>query len=674
MTQQTANRLANETSPYLLQHAHNPVDWFPWGDEAFQKAKEEDKPLIISIGYSSCHWCHVMEDESFEDSEVAELMNQYFVPVKVDREERPDVDQLYMDAVSLMTGHGGWPLNAFIIPDGRPIFGGTYFPKENWMQICNEISKVYNNDRQKVIDYADKLEQGIKNINVIEVPSQKDAVQPEDLDQVFQVMQQGFDEKYGGRRSAPKFPLPDNSLFLLRYYVRSKDQQASDQVKRTLENMAHGGIYDQLGGGFARYSTDQFWKVPHFEKMLYDNGQLVSLFAEGYQLFQKETYRKVVYETIDYIEREMTSDEGGFFSALDADSEGEEGKFYTWHSDDFKNALDDELAPLMLDYYGIDKEASWEGGKNVLVVARSVQDLAIKHQLTENQVREKLEQGKAQLFEARSHRVRPGLDDKILLAWNALVLKGLLDAYKVFQKDHFLTLAQQNMDFLQDKLIEGDQLYRSYKNGIHKIEGFLDDYASFIQALIKYYEVTFDEEKLYQAKQLTEKVMNTFFDEISGMFFYKPASEVPIITHKIDFSDNVIASPNSVMANNLFLIGHYFDEDQYIEQAHQMLSTVWKNLEQQPTFFSNWGMLATYMIEPFFEVAITGPDAVKKRLAIERLYQPHKLMAGSENGASQLDLLKNRYQEGKNTIYVCVNKSCNLPTENVDEAIEQLKL
>ncbi len=668
------NRLINETSPYLLQHANNPVYWYPWGEEAFEKANSEDKPLIISIGYSACHWCHVMEHESFEDEEVATMMNENFVPVKVDREERPDVDQLYIDAVSLMTGQAGWPLNVFILSDGRPIFGGTYFPKPNWMEVLRKIKEVYDNQRDEVLDYAQKLEQGMQSINLVQPPEEEKPVEKETLNQVFEKMKTGFDKTYGGRQTAPKFPLPDNYLFLMRYYALSGEREAWEQTDLSLTKMAEGGIYDQLGGGFARYSTDGQWKVPHFEKMLYDNGQLLSTYSEAYQISQKPLYSKVVHETVKYLQREMLSPEGGFYSALDADSEGEEGKFYTWTADQIDNAIpDQETRDLVKARYGIDGSGLWENGKNILIIAQDESDLAEDLGIPVSEVNKKLNDAKTQLFEAREKRIRPALDDKILTSWNALTIKGLTDAYEVFQNPEYYQLAETNLNFIWKNLVSGNTVYRSYKNGQAKIEGFLDDYALLIQALLHFYQASLNENYLKKAQDLTDAVFSNFFDEKAGLFQYKPNHQPSLITQKFEIADNVIASPNSVMARNLYYLGHYFDTPDYKEKAQLMFQTIFDQWQKQPYFFSNWACLASHLAARFYEVAIVGPDAHEMKNNLQKRYLPHKVLAGSTEDHSALPLLKNRYEKGKTLFYVCRNQTCNLPTEDPEQAIEQLR-
>ena len=667
------NRLINETSPYLLQHAYNPVNWYPYGPEAFERAKEEDKPLLISIGYSACHWCHVMAHESFESEELAAIMNEQFIPVKVDREERPDVDQLYIDAVSLMTGRAGWPLNVFTLPDGRPIFGGTYFPKDNWREICNKITEIYRDQQEEVLDYADKLADGIQQINIIEPPETPRPVDYATLNEVFEKMRSSFDTTYGGRATAPKFPLPDNYRFLLHYYARNKRDVPLQHVNRSLTQMAQGGIYDQLGGGFARYSTDEKWKVPHFEKMLYDNAQLLSLYTEAYQLTGRQDYKQVVEETIAFLEREMRGPAGGFYSALDADTEGEEGKFYTWTEEQIDEVLTDpDENALARRHFGIGGDGHWEGGKHVLQVIQEAEQLAADDNRPAAEVRAQLQAAKARLFQARESRTRPGVDDKVLLSWNALTLKGLVDAYITLEEPHYLELAKANLDFLLANMVEDFMVYRTHKDGTTKIQGFLDDYALLIQALLSYYSATFEEDKLQLAYQLQQYVDEHFYDSNIGLYQYTARNNPALISQKFEVSDNVIASPNSVTALNLYYLGTYFSRQDYRDTAAAMLQAVHDQWVQNPYFFSNWGVLATHLVDTFYEVAITGPDAVAKRQQLAKAFAPHRIVAGTTQPGSELPVLQDRYQEDHTQLYVCEDTLCQQPTPDPSAALRQM--
>ena len=520
-THKYTNDLINEDSPYLLQHAHNPVNWMAWGDEAFEKAKEEDKLVLVSIGYSSCHWCHVMEHESFEDEEVAALMNEHFICIKVDREERPDVDQVYMNAVQLMTGSGGWPLNCFTLPDGRPIYGGTYFPKNKWVDVLKQLHDSYVNKKQQMLDYAEQLTNGIVESELIKVKSEDKEFSTDRLDEMMVGWKTRFDNFKGGANRAPKFPLPNNYEFLMQYGHSFRDTVVLDHVELTLEKMALGGIYDQIGGGFARYSTDTEWKVPHFEKMLYDNAQLVSLYCHAYQRTKKPLYKEVVYQTLEWVYREMTTPAGSFYSALDADSEGEEGKFYVWTEDELKEIAGEDF-DLVKEYYNIKATAKWEGNY-ILHRRKDDASIADEFEMDVPELKTKMQSINRKLLQKRADRERPGLDDKSLTSWNCMMTTAYLDAYQVFDEQAFLMAAMQNLKWFEANQLQGSgELYHTYKNGESKITGFLEDYAFAIEMYVKLYEVTFDEDYLAKSKKLIKVVNKHFYDEQSGMFFFTP--------------------------------------------------------------------------------------------------------------------------------------------------------
>ena len=485
MEHEHTNELINETSPYLLQHAHNPVDWRPWGEEAFAKAKAENKLVIVSIGYSACHWCHVMEHESFEDDSASAVMNDRYVCIKVDREERPDVDQIYMNAVQLMTGRGGWPLNCIVLPDGRPIWGGTYFRKDKWIEQINQIADFYETQPDKAIEYAVKLTQGIKQSELVVLNKEEAAFDKSKLEEVYVSWEQRFDNVEGGPDRSPKFPIPNNYQFLLRYAHLSNNQAALDHVKLTLDKIAYGGIYDHLGGGITRYSTDELWKVPHFEKMLYDNGQIISLYSEAYQKFKDPDYKNLIYGTLAFIERELMSEEGAFYSALDADSDGEEGKFYIWKKEELTTLLGDNYE-LFADYYNVNRKGYWEHDNYILLRDEDEETLAKKHNLSLEDLQAKMAVSKAILMKERDTRIRPGLDDKTLTSWNGLMLKGYVDAYLTFGDQHFLDVALENANFILSKQLRKDGgLNHSYKEGRTTINGYLEDYAFVIDAFLK---------------------------------------------------------------------------------------------------------------------------------------------------------------------------------------------
>ncbi|MAY84322.1 MAG: thioredoxin domain-containing protein, partial [Flavobacteriales bacterium] len=460
-----ANRLIEASSPYLLQHAYNPVDWRAWNEESLQAAKDQDKPILISIGYSACHWCHVMEKESFEDDSVAKIMNEHFICIKVDREERPDIDHLYMDATQLMTGKGGWPLNCFALPNGKPFYGGTYFPKDQWINVLNQLADVYKNEREKVEEYAEKLSQGLQEQSVIEIEDIPEEFNSEILMSSVRNWKQNFDTVDGGSNYAPKFPMPNNYQFLLQYLQFYPDREVETQLKLSLEKMAMGGIYDQIGGGFARYSTDMEWKVPHFEKMLYDNAQLIALYSQAYKKYKDPLYEKVVRQTIAFMKRELMDESAAFYSALDADSEGEEGKFYVWEIEELKKAFNEDDLKLLSEYYNINEKGEWEG-KYILLKTERDEAIAQRLGIEISELKSRMEKLEEQLMKIRSERVRPGLDDKSLTSWNALNINGLLEAYEAFGDKEYLKMATACGNFIAKSQMKSDgSLYHSYKDG-----------------------------------------------------------------------------------------------------------------------------------------------------------------------------------------------------------------
>ena len=668
------NKLSQSSSPYLLQHQHNPVEWFPWGAEALEKARKEEKPIIVSIGYSACHWCHVMERESFEDQEVARLMNQHYVCIKVDREERPDVDQIYMDAIQAMGLQGGWPLNVFLSPEQKPFYGGTYFPKQNWLQLLGNVATAYREKREELEESAEKFTEALQMSE-----SQKYGLEPhtaefkeEELEGFYQKFSKNFDTKKGGLSRAPKFPMPSHWLFLLRFWATTGRKEALEQVNTTLREMAWGGIYDQLGGGFARYSVDAEWFAPHFEKMLYDNGQLISLYSEAYTASQNPLFKKVVYQTIGWAEREMLSPEGGFYAALDADSEGEEGKFYCWEFREVEEILGRE-AEIFSDYYNLDEQGNWENGKNILHRRESIGDFAHKYELDPEELQQLLAEAELKLFREREKRIRPGLDDKILAGWNGLMLKGLADAYAAFGEPSFLDLALRNARFIDQHMQQENKLMRNFKNGKASIAGYLEDYALVIEAYLRLYEVCFQEEWLYKAKKLLKYCLENFWDEEEKLFFYTDAGSEKLIARKKELFDNVIPSSNSVMALNLYRLGILLDVQHYQLLARQMLGAAHKLLLAEPQYFTYWGCLYTHFARPTAEIAIVGPEhhAFSQRIYQQR-YHPNKVMCAAEKGGT-LPLLENRQaEERKTTVYVCYNQSCQKPVHSPEEALELL--
>ncbi len=674
------NRLAKESSPYLLQHAHNPVDWQPWDRQSLAQAKEENKLIIISVGYSSCHWCHVMEHESFEDTAVARIMNEHFVNIKVDREERPDVDDVYMTACHLSKGGScGWPLNAFALPDGRPIWAGTYFPKEDWLSILEQFIKLKTEKPGELLSYAEAMASDIQNREEVPINLGKAEFKAEDVSAAANRLVKTMDLKWGGRKTkgefGNKFPMPDNHRFLLREYALSGNSQALLATEVSLDKMAAGGIYDQLGGGFARYSTDPRWKVPHFEKMMYDNGQLVGLYAEAYTALKKPRYKEVVEQTLDYVSREMTDPSGGFYSSLDADSEGVEGKFYVFTKEEVEAVIKDKTAlTLFCDYYNVIPGGNWEHS-NVLHSTDNLSKIALKKNMTLQEAESSLAESRALLMAERDKRIRPGLDDKVLTAWNALMLSGYIDAYKAFGNKSYKTVALKNAKFIADKAMKEDgRLTRNYKDGKAVVNAFLDDYALTIKAFIQLYQITFDEQWLLKARKLTDYALLHFYDAESGMFYFTSDLDDPLVIRKIETDDNVIAGSNSAMAEALFLVGTFFYEPSYIDKAERMVNNMKETLlnHPQPSFFSNWLEVMSMIASPPFEVAVLGPDSDAMAKELQTYFLPHALFLGGKTEGT-LQLLEDKLVEGETYIYVCRNKTCKRPVQTVQEALEVIR-
>ncbi|MBW6460021.1 MAG: thioredoxin domain-containing protein [Bacteroidales bacterium] len=667
------NQLIRETSPYLLQHAHNPVEWHPWNESTLQKARSLDKMLLISIGYSACHWCHVMERESFEDEEVAALMNRHFVCIKVDREERPDVDQVYMHAVQLITGSGGWPLNCFALPDGRPFFGGTYFRKHQWIQLLENIAILFSTRRKDLEEQATALAEGIRANDLVHKPTADTAISFGDVSQVYTRLEQQFDLKEGGSGGAPKFPMPVNLSFLLHFFFVSKNDNAASFIHLTLRKMAYGGIYDQIGGGFARYSSDTQWKVPHFEKMLYDNAQLLSLYSEAWQAFRVPLYKEVAEETAGFIMREMTGPDGGFYAALDADSEGEEGKFYTWTGQEMKDILGKQYE-LIRKYYQVDSRGLWEDNRNILLRIQSPDEFAKSQGHQPSAFKSILKPAKAKLLKARNKRIRPGLDNKILTSWNAMMISGFIDAYLAFGNELYLKAALRCAGNLFEQVTsKNGGLYHQVSTGKNQINGFLDDYAFSIQALLKLYQVTFGEQWLDKARLLADYTLEHFYDKSSGLFFYTSALDPALIARKKEIYDTVIPSCNSVMADVLLQLGLAFEDENYTDISSWMLSSIREQMLKYTSSFGNWASVLIKHASPFYSVVITGPEFLDKALAIRQQYHPSVLIFGSVFESS-LPIMKDRFVAGETMIFVCNGRECKLPTTSVEKALKDLNI
>jgi uncharacterized protein YyaL (SSP411 family) len=667
------NRLANSTSPYLLQHAHNPVNWYPWGPEALQKAKDEHKLLLVSIGYSACHWCHVMEHESFEDVQVAAVMNEYFVCIKVDREERPDVDQVYMSAVQLMTGRGGWPLNCICLPDQRPIYGGTYFRKNDWVSLLFNLADFFKNKPAEAEEYARRLTDGITQYETVDTITTPAGYKKENLVTIADNWKKYFDKTKGGLGYAPKFPMPNNWQCLVKYGHLVKDESVAAQVKLTLDEMAFGGIYDHIGGGFARYSVDERWHVPHFEKMLYDNAQLLSLYAEAYTWSGDPLYEKIADEIAAFVLRELTSPEYGFYSALDADSEGKEGKFYVFNKSEIEEILGGD-ADIFCIYFNITAEGNWpEEETNVLFMKERDEVMTENLGIPANVLREKIESAKQRVFDYRSKRVRPGLDYKILASWNGLMLKSFCDAYRSFGRKAFLEAALKNAAFILENLVSRDgRLKRVAAPGLDiNSPAFLDDYANVAEAFIALYEVTFNEQWLLHSKVLTDTAIEHFADEAGGVFYYTAAYDEQLIARKSEILDGVIPSSNSVMARNLKKLGLLFDDAHYEQLAAQLLNNIMPKISRYPSSYSNWIMLLQEEIFGIYEIAITGDDFEGFRQEMEKNYIPNKIMLGGKEGS--LPLLEQKFGPGTQ-VFVCKDKTCGLPALTIKDALKQIAL
>ncbi|WP_405203647.1 thioredoxin domain-containing protein [Dokdonia sp. LLG6352-1] len=673
------NDLIKETSPYLLQHAHNPVDWKAWNDETLAQAKKENKLILVSIGYSSCHWCHVMEHESFEDTLVAQFMNENFINIKVDREERPDVDNVYMNAVQLMTGRGGWPLNAVALPDGRPVWGGTYFSKEDWLNALGQVADIYTSDPNKLVEYADKLGTGLAQMDLVTPNPNKPSFVIDTLQTSIEKWSRQWDTRQGGLNRAPKFMMPNNYEFLLRYAHQNNDDEILEYVNTTLEQIAFGGVNDQVGGGFARYSVDTKWHIPHFEKMLYDNAQLVSLYSNAYLKTKNPLYKETVYETLEFIKREMTTAQGGFYSALDADSltpdgELEEGAYYVWTEEELKNLVGDDFE-LFSAYYNINDYGKWENDHYVLIRQDLDTDFIKEYEISLEELTTKKSKWREDLLRFReSKKEKPRLDDKILTSWNGLMTKGYVDAYRVFDEKEFLDAALKNANFVVDNLLRKDGgLNRTYKDGKSTINAYLEDYAATIDAFIALFEVTMDEQWLEKAKSLTDYTF-THFQNAENKLFYFTSNEDPTLSSRnTEFYDNVIPSSNSIMAKNIFTLSHYYLDKEYTDTAAAMLNNMQTNFTQSPTSFSNWMDLMLNYTKPYYELVVVGPDAQNILAELEQEYLPNKLIAATTT-ASKQEIFEGRYLEGETLIYVCVNNACKLPVKTVKEALKLIEL
>ena len=676
------NHLIHESSPYLLQHAHNPVDWYPWGDEAFAKARAENKPVLLSIGYSACHWCHVMAHESFEDEEIARLMNELFVNIKVDREERPDLDQIYMSAVQMMTHHGGWPMTVFLTPEGVPFYGGTYFPPQDrynipgFPRVLISVAEAYRERPQEVAETGTSLLNELRRMS--QSAGSDHPIEKELLDAAHAGTIRNYDAVNGGFGGAPKFPPSMTLEFLLRTYARTGNQDALQMASHTCRKMADGGIYDQLGGGFHRYSTDARWLVPHFEKMLYDNALLSRLYLHHFQVTQSESSRQTVEGILEYVLREMTDPVGGFYSTQDADSEGHEGKFFVWDVNEIRSALGDTAATLFSDYYNVTPGGNFEG-KNILNVTRTMEAVAVGNNVTVEQLEESLASSRRTLFELREQRVKPDRDEKIITAWNGLMLASFAEAGVILNRPDYTAVARRNAEFVLSKLRRDGLLLRTYKDGVAKFNAYLEDYAFFSEGLVTLYETTGEFRWLKEALDLTGRMIEEFWDEENGGFFFTGKSHEDLIVRSKDYFDNATPSGNSVAATVVLRLAVLTGKDQYRNLAIAVFREAADSARRFPSGFGYMLSAIDFLLSTPKEVAIVGRDAADIEPLLRevwRHYVPNKVVAPSvvsEPEAAALPLLQDRPPiDGRATAYVCENYTCKQPVTDPAELASQL--
>jgi len=673
ITNRKPNRLIESCSPYLQQHAYNPVDWYEWGKESLQKAKQENKPILVSIGYSACHWCHVMERESFENDEIAEVMNNNFVCIKIDREERPDIDQIYMEAVQLMGLHGGWPLNVFLTPEGKPFYGGTYFPPHTWKNLLQQIATAYHQQRQAINESAENFAAELQKSEVLKynLTTSYTTYSFDLLQEMFASLEKRFDSYYGGMNKVPKFPMPCIYEFILRYYHITENETALQHMGFTLTQMAKGGIYDQIGGGFARYSVDAKWFAPHFEKMLYDNAQLIALYAQTYSLTRDEFFKTITQETISFALRELYhKDSGAFYAALDADSEGVEGKFYCWTYQEIATLLPENELSLFCKFYGVTEQGNWEHSLNILYTQNLPSEFAKQHEIHEDTFVQKVQNWKNKLLTARSQKIRPGLDNKLITSWNALMLKGLCLAYKAIPDISYRELAIKNANWIISNMTKHDYcLWHSTQIGKEPtLSAYLDDYATVIEGLVELYQITFNTTWVKHAKRFADYTIQNFYDETEGMFFYTDKNAEPLIARKKEIFDNVIPASNSIMARALYSLGGILDNSSYQKIATAMLEKIIKLFQVETQYLANWAAFYADKIAGFSEVVVVGKDYQTFAQEINQYFIPNKIIIASQDEHEDVPLLKGKQPvEGKTAIYVCKNKTCGLPVFSIDD-------
>ncbi len=667
--QNTPNNLIHSLSPYLLQHAYNPVNWHEWGNEAFLKAEQENKPLLISIGYSACHWCHVMAHESFEDPETASIMNAHFICIKIDREELPNIDQLYMDTCQLVNGSGGWPLNAFALPNKKPIHALTYLPKADWQKLLFQIHDLYQNKTEKAIEYAEKLSNGIVQMSA--APKLISSVQNENkiTEKAFEKFVENYDETYGGPNRAPKFPLPNNYEFLLRYSQISGNKKSETMALHTLTQMALGGIHDVVGGGFARYSVDKHWFAPHFEKMLYDNAQLLALYSYAYYISGKTFYKQIALNIANFCTEEFLNKEGLYYSALDADTEGKEGYYYIYAYAELKEILG-KNEPIFSQYFQCTEAGNWEHGKNILYAIDSIENAALKFNLSAAELTKIIAESLAKLKTYRAQRAKPALDDKSICSWNNLMLKALANAAIYRKEKSFLHQAEQLASNILLHFYKDEKLHRIYKNGQVKINAFLEDYATLIDALIALYQASLNEKYLIKAKQLCDTVLNDFLNIKSQFFEFEAKTENALISPKYDVSDDVINSSNSVMAHNLWLLGWYYNDADYLTLSNNMLNAMSENIAKHAPWYSHWAALQLFKEFGIHQIVLSAEELTfEERTEIN--IKPNSIIALAHTN-SQIPLVQDKLFKGEKRYFHCKDKVCFAPCGSVEELNESI--
>jgi len=678
---QFINKLIDETSPYLLQHAHNPVNWFPWGDEALEKARRENKPILVSIGYSACHWCHVMERESFEDQETARLMNEHFINIKIDREERPDLDHIYMDAVQAMTGSGGWPLNVFLTPAAKPFYGGTYFPpkrafnRPSWQEVLLGVTEAFTQRRNEIDAQSENLTEHLLQSNAFGISSQGEinVFTKEKIKEAFENIMKNADKKWGGFGKAPKFPQSFVIQYLLRFFYATENKEALEQALLSIDKMIDGGIYDQVGGGFARYSTDTEWLVPHFEKMLYDNALLLSVISEAYQITNDKRYKEVIEETIQFVQRELMHPEGGFYAALDADSEGEEGKFYVWDNAEVIELLKKD-GVIFCDFFDIKPDGNWEE-KNILQRKKKEEIFCSEKNISLGELQRIVQKGKHVLLEKRNKRIRPQTDDKILLGWNALMTTSLCKAFAATGNESFKKLAIDNMQFLLKKVSNNNTVdfFHSWKNDIAKQPAFLDDYAFLIQALIQLQEITGDTNYLEKAKMITEHVLEKFNDSATIFFFYTNTNQTDVIVRKKEVYDGAQPSGNAIMADNLYRLGLYFDKSHWKEKSVQMISSLSNAIVRYPTSFGAWACILLEISIGINEIVVISEESQRILTQVLKEYIPHKIIMSADEGSNSFPLLSGKEKNKEAALYLCRDYTCENPVSSISALIDLIR-